>query len=138
MSSSGSSAPRDSNAEQLSLFEALPTPSEPHRGVDDDDDAESRPLRPDRREVVGGPRLHLKHDAVLPVGGKRGRLVPGARDPEATDPFARPAVAPRRGLVRHPADARRAPAAARDEIRRIFAGIGLEGPFWDPESDEFG
>ena len=25
-----------------------------------------------------------------------------------------------------------------DEIRRIFAGIGLEGPFWDPESDEFG
>jgi len=24
-----------------------------------------------------------------------------------------------------------------DEIRRIFAGIGLEGPFWDPESDEF-
>ncbi|HEU5251150.1 MAG TPA: hypothetical protein VFW15_14270 [Thermoanaerobaculia bacterium] len=25
-----------------------------------------------------------------------------------------------------------------DEMRRIFAGIGLEGPFWDPESDEFG
>jgi len=25
-----------------------------------------------------------------------------------------------------------------EEIRRIFAGIGLEGPFWDPESDAFG
>jgi hypothetical protein len=25
-----------------------------------------------------------------------------------------------------------------DEIRRIFARIGLEGPFWDPESDAFG
>ena len=25
-----------------------------------------------------------------------------------------------------------------DEIRRIFAGLGLEGPFWDPESDRFG
>jgi hypothetical protein len=25
-----------------------------------------------------------------------------------------------------------------DEMRRIFAGIGLEGTFWDPESDQFG
>jgi hypothetical protein len=25
-----------------------------------------------------------------------------------------------------------------EEIRRIFAGIGLEGPFWDPASDAFG
>lgn len=25
-----------------------------------------------------------------------------------------------------------------DEIRRIFAGIGLTGPFWDPQSDEVG
>lgn len=25
-----------------------------------------------------------------------------------------------------------------EEVRRIFAGIGLEGPFWDPQSDEFG
>jgi hypothetical protein len=25
-----------------------------------------------------------------------------------------------------------------EEIRRIFAGIGLEGPFWEPESDAFG
>jgi hypothetical protein len=25
-----------------------------------------------------------------------------------------------------------------EEIRRIFAGIGLRGPFWDPQSDEFG
>ena len=25
-----------------------------------------------------------------------------------------------------------------DEMRRIFAGIGLEGPFWDPQSDQFG
>jgi hypothetical protein len=25
-----------------------------------------------------------------------------------------------------------------DEIRRIFGGIGLEGPFWDLESDGFG
>jgi hypothetical protein len=24
-----------------------------------------------------------------------------------------------------------------DEMRRIFAQIGLEGPFWDPESDQF-
>lgn len=24
------------------------------------------------------------------------------------------------------------------EMREIFAGIGLEGPFWDPQSDEFG
>ena len=23
------------------------------------------------------------------------------------------------------------------EMRRIFEGIGLEGSFWDPESDEF-
>ncbi|PYQ35503.1 MAG: hypothetical protein DMF54_09185 [Acidobacteria bacterium] len=38
-------------------------------------------------------------------------------------------------------DTRLTPGARRpqpDEIRRIFAGIGLEGPFWDPESDEFG
>jgi hypothetical protein len=25
-----------------------------------------------------------------------------------------------------------------DEMRRIFAGLGLEGPFWDPEADRFG
>ena len=25
-----------------------------------------------------------------------------------------------------------------DEMRRIFGGIGLEGSFWDPQSDEFG
>jgi hypothetical protein len=25
-----------------------------------------------------------------------------------------------------------------EEVRRIFAGIGLGGPFWDPRSDEFG
>lgn len=25
-----------------------------------------------------------------------------------------------------------------DEIRQIFASIGLEGPFWDPQSDQFG
>jgi hypothetical protein len=25
-----------------------------------------------------------------------------------------------------------------DETRRIFARIGLEGPFWDQESDDFG
>ena len=31
-------------------------------------------------------------------------------------------------------DARR----PQDEVPRIFAGIGLEGPFWDPQSDEFG
>lgn len=24
-----------------------------------------------------------------------------------------------------------------DEMRQIFAGIGLEGPFWDPQSDRF-
>jgi hypothetical protein len=24
-----------------------------------------------------------------------------------------------------------------DEMRRIFADIGLEGPFWDPQSDKF-
>jgi Alkylmercury lyase len=24
------------------------------------------------------------------------------------------------------------------EVRGIFAGIGLSGPFWDPQSDEFG
>ena len=24
-----------------------------------------------------------------------------------------------------------------DEMRGIFAGIGLVGPFWDPSSDEF-
>jgi hypothetical protein len=24
-----------------------------------------------------------------------------------------------------------------EEMRRIFAGIGLSGPFWDPESAEF-
>jgi hypothetical protein len=23
------------------------------------------------------------------------------------------------------------------EMRQIFAGIGLEGPFWDPQSDSF-
>jgi hypothetical protein len=31
-------------------------------------------------------------------------------------------------------DARR-PGPA--EMRRIFAEIGLEGPFWDPQSDSF-
>ena len=25
-----------------------------------------------------------------------------------------------------------------DEMRRIFARIGLEGEFWDPQSDRFG
>lgn len=25
-----------------------------------------------------------------------------------------------------------------DEIRTIFAGIGLDGPFWDVQSDRFG
>ena len=25
-----------------------------------------------------------------------------------------------------------------DEIRRIFAGIGLTGDFWDPQADRFG
>jgi len=25
-----------------------------------------------------------------------------------------------------------------DEMRQIFAGIGLEGDFWDPQSDSFG
>jgi hypothetical protein len=25
-----------------------------------------------------------------------------------------------------------------DEMREIFAGIGLEGEFWDPGSDHFG
>jgi hypothetical protein len=25
-----------------------------------------------------------------------------------------------------------------DEMRSIFAGLGLEGEFWDPESDHFG
>lgn len=25
-----------------------------------------------------------------------------------------------------------------DEMRAIFAGIGLEGEFWDPRSDSFG
>ena len=24
------------------------------------------------------------------------------------------------------------------EMRTIFAGIGLTGPFWDPETDQFG
>jgi len=38
-------------------------------------------------------------------------------------------------------DTRLTPEARRpkpEEMRRIFAGIGLEGPFWDPESDQFG
>lgn len=25
-----------------------------------------------------------------------------------------------------------------DEMRRIFAGLGLSGPFWDPQADRFG
>jgi hypothetical protein len=25
-----------------------------------------------------------------------------------------------------------------DEMRRIFAGLGLHGPFWDPQADVFG
>jgi hypothetical protein len=25
-----------------------------------------------------------------------------------------------------------------DEMRRIFAGLGLIGPFWDPQADTFG
>jgi hypothetical protein len=38
-------------------------------------------------------------------------------------------------------DNRLSPDARRpqpDEIRGIFAGIGLTGPFWDPQSDQFG
>ena len=27
---------------------------------------------------------------------------------------------------------------APDEMRRIFAGLGLTGPFWDPQADTFG
>jgi len=37
-------------------------------------------------------------------------------------------------------DTRLTPEARRpkpEEMRRIFARIGLEGPFWDPESDQF-
>jgi len=36
---------------------------------------------------------------------------------------------------------RLSPAARRpkpDEMRAIFARIGLEGPFWDPQADDFG
>jgi hypothetical protein len=33
-----------------------------------------------------------------------------------------------------PASRRPAP----EEVRGIFAGIGLEGDFWDPQSDTFG
>ncbi len=29
-------------------------------------------------------------------------------------------------------------ASAADEMRSIFAGLGLEGDFWDPQSDSFG
>lgn len=25
-----------------------------------------------------------------------------------------------------------------DEMREIFAGLGLDGPFWDPRSESFG
>ena len=32
-------------------------------------------------------------------------------------------------------DARRPPP---EEMRAIFAGLGLEGDFWDPKSDSFG
>lgn len=38
-------------------------------------------------------------------------------------------------------DNRLSPAARRpqpEEMREIFARIGLEGPFWDPQSDGFG
>jgi Alkylmercury lyase len=38
-------------------------------------------------------------------------------------------------------DNRMSPDARRpqpEEVRQIFAGIGLEGPFWNPQSDEFG
>jgi hypothetical protein len=34
----------------------------------------------------------------------------------------------------HPASRRPQP----DEMRRIFAGIGLAGEFWNPQSDRFG
>ncbi len=27
---------------------------------------------------------------------------------------------------------------ARDEMKSIFARVGLEGPFWDPQADEWG
>jgi hypothetical protein len=33
------------------------------------------------------------------------------------------------------ADARR---PGPDEMRRIFAGLGLDDPFWDPQADRFG
>jgi hypothetical protein len=36
---------------------------------------------------------------------------------------------------------RMSPSAQRpgpDDMRAIFAHIGLEGPFWDPQSDRFG
>ncbi len=38
-------------------------------------------------------------------------------------------------------DNRMSPDARRpkpEEMRRIFEGIGLTGPFWDPASDQFG
>jgi len=38
-------------------------------------------------------------------------------------------------------ESRLSPTARRpgpDEMRAIFARIGLEGPFWDPQSDRFG
>jgi hypothetical protein len=32
-------------------------------------------------------------------------------------------------------DARR---STPEEMRALFARVGLEGPFWDPQSDQFG
>jgi len=39
-------------------------------------------------------------------------------------------------VVRESLDGRVAPAGS-DEMVKIFARIGLEGPFWDPKSDQW-
>ena len=93
--------------------------------------ARGRPLRSPRREVVGRPGLHVKHDALLPVGRKGRRVVPGAGNPEAAHPHPRPALASRGDLVRESADSRGTPAAARRDAEHL-RGHRPRGPLLGP------
>src|SRR5690242_6567865 len=73
------------------------------------------------RAVVAGHRLHLKRDALLPVGRDDRRLVPLTREPaEAVGPYG-PALADGRGVVFDPTGSRVPPSRRRPDPRNLRA-----------------
>src|SRR5262249_36797466 len=83
-----------------------------------------------RRAVVGRHRLHLKQDAVLPVGRTSARVVRGERLSAASARLDGTAVGSGDGLVQHPAAAGLPAAGAggdAGDLRRPGPGRRLLG-----------